>query len=198
MQRNARRPRGPAPGNRELRERARDLRRLGDSYGSIAKTLGVPATTVQYWTQDVQPDKSGRWSIARALPKDPDATVVLEELGAIAAQSGGRVAGITNDEARWVALIAAVRPDLHTSPGELWHMARRFIEALAANDVDEVARLEGQVAMGAAQLRWPGFEAKQTDLDEYARRVARDLREGRNPFLDGTPYSRDEETSDGR
>jgi hypothetical protein len=188
------RRRGPtyAP---EVIRRAKEMRRYGDSYRAIAADLDVPATTVQYWTRDVVPDKSGRWTLAAAVRVTvPDAALVLAQLGAVIFSSGGRVTGMTSDEARWVTLLAHARPDLmQGGPATTWQLAREFIEALAADDEAELRRLEQALAEGAARVRWPDNERKVLELREKGRRNVADLAAGRNPFLDGRPYRQEDE-----
>jgi hypothetical protein len=182
------RRRGPSY-DRAVIDKAKELRRYGDSYRVIAASLRVPVTTVQYWTQGVVPDESGRWTLAEAAKQaEPDPAIVLTELGAVILNSDGRVTGMTRDEARWVTLIARVRPDFLESPGETWQIARRFLEAVAGGDEGELHRLERLLAEGAVRLRWPEHEQKAAALRERAGRLAADLRAGLNPFLDGRPY----------
>ena len=165
------------------------MRRFGDSYRSIAKALDVPQTTVQYWTQSVVPDKSGRWTLAEAAAAtEPDPLIVLAELGAILLGSDGRVAGMTRDEAAWVTLLARIRPDFLTSPGQIWQLARECLEALAVNDEAELQRYEQLLAVGAARLRWPNYEREHLEQRAKTQRLAADLRAGLSPFLDGRPY----------
>jgi len=188
--------RGPTYDRKVIR-RAKEMRRYGDSYRVIAATLGVPATTVQYWTQDTIPDNSGRWTMTEAATlTEPDPAVVVTELGAVILSSGGRVTGMTRNEARWVTLLANVRPDiLESGPGSTWQLAREFIEAVKVGDEAELRRLEQRVATGAARVRWPQHEAKVARLREKSEQVAQALKAGANPFLDGWPYG-PEETSD--
>src|SRR5687767_12335454 len=102
--------RGPSY-DRTLIERAKERRRYGDSYRVIADDMDVPTTTVQYWTRGVTADSSGRWHLTDAARHtEPDAAVVVKELAAVMHNSRGRVTGLTRDEARWVTLLARVRP----------------------------------------------------------------------------------------
>lgn len=170
------------------------MRRYGESYRTIANALGAPATTVQYWTQDVVPDESGRWTLAEAAGViEPDPAIVLAELGAVILNSDGRVTGLTRNEARWVTLLSRIRPDFSGSPGATWQLARAWLEALAAEDEPELRRQERLLAEGAARVKWPGHERQIVELREKARRLAADLRAGRNPFLDGRPYQSEDE-----
>jgi hypothetical protein len=135
--------RGPSY-DRHLIDQARERRRYGDSYRVIAEAFGVPVTTAQYWTQAVRTDKSGRWQLADAAQAtEPDVAIVIKELHAVRANSGGRVTAMTRDEARWVTLLARARPDIAESgPGSLWQLARSFIEAISRGDDNEVRRWE--------------------------------------------------------
>jgi hypothetical protein len=190
------RKRGPTYDQR-LIDHAKELRRYGDSIRAIAAVLpgNVPPTTVQYWVQHIAPDASGRWSIVEAAAKvEPDAAVVLAELGAVMFASNGQVSGITRDEARWVTLIARVRPDLpEHSPGKTWQLARRCIEAVADADEADLQRVEALIAQGAARMRWPRLEQEIDELRRSGERVAADIAAGRDPFLDGRPYESEEE-----
>jgi hypothetical protein len=183
------RRRGPAY-DRSTIERAKEMRRYGDSYRVIGATLAVPVTTVQYWTEDVVTDTSGRWALAEvALRTEPDPSIVLAELGAVTASSGGRVTGMTRDEARWVTAIARARPDiLNDAPGSTWQEARRFIEALSAGDEAELLRLQQGLAEGASVARWPGHRERTAVLREKAQQISAAIRSGANPALDGRPY----------
>jgi hypothetical protein len=119
---------------------------------------------------------------------------VLAELGAVIFSSDGRVTGMTRDEARWVTLISRARPDfLKDNPGLTWQIAREHIEALAAGDEAGQQRLERLLAEGAARLRWPDNERKVTELRAKATHVSAALRAGLNPFLDGRPYTSEDE-----
>jgi hypothetical protein len=182
------RRRGPTY-DRSTIDRAEDMRRLGDSYRVIGATLAVPVTTVQYWTQHVVTDKSGRWGLADVARRtEPDPNIVLAELGAVTASSGGKVTGMTQDEARWVTAIARARPDiLNDAPGSTWQEARRFIEALSAGDEAKVLRLEQGLAEGAFVTRWPGRREQIAALREKARQASAAIQAGANPFLDGRP-----------
>lgn len=144
-----RRRRGPTY-DRAVIDRAKEMRRYGDTYGTIATALDVPKTTVQYWTVSVVPDKSGRWSLAEAVrTTEPDPVTVIRELAAVMTSSNRRVTAMTRDEARWVTLLARVRPDIAQSgPGSLWQLARSFIEALAIDNEADVRRWETAVAEG--------------------------------------------------
>jgi hypothetical protein len=190
------RRRGPA-WDRETINRAKELRRYGESYRAIGLALREPpappvsASTVQYWTEDVKVDPSGRWTLAEEASRtSPDPAVVMIELGAVILNSNGRVTGMTRTEAQWVTLISRVRPDLAESgPGSTWHLARRCIEATGKGDEVELAVIERELAEGAAAERWPDLRRDLEDLRARAARSAADIQKGMNPFLDGRPYN---------
>jgi hypothetical protein len=182
-----RRVRGPA-WDRRLIERAKERRRLGDSIKEISRALlpeEIPESTIKSWVADVRQDPSGEWRLWDVLPA-PDPAVALPVLATVVWSTGGRVTGLTNDQARWVTLLAQVRPDLI---GEnAYQLARAFIEARAADDDNELRRLQLALAEGAARLKWPGRQEGIAQLREAGRRVKADLRAGRDPFLDGKEY----------
>ncbi len=186
-------------------DRAIGLRELGDTIEAVATELGVPYTTVARWTAHlVTADTSGRWTLADAV-RDiaPDPIVVMSELGAVILSTGGRVTGMTRDEARWVTLLARIDPDTAArAPGTTWQTARAYIRAIAAEADDDqpkrprrtprhiadVQTRDRTLAVDAAEARWPGLTERLAALGRKSAQTADALAARKNPFLDGTPY----------
>jgi hypothetical protein len=199
------RGRGPSHPQTTI-DKAIALRELGDTLEVVAEQLGVSTTTVARWTADVEtPDTSGRWTLADAVRRiDPDPVVVMAELGAVILSTGGRVTGMTVAEARWVTLLAKVDPDTAASaPGTTWQRARAYIRAIAAEAADEPKRKrprrspsyvgdvqtrDQDLAVAAAEARWPGLTDRIAALGRVSRKTAAALAARKNPFLDGTSY----------
>jgi hypothetical protein len=100
---------------------------------------------------------------------------------------------MTNDEARWVTLLANIQPDvLETAPGSTWQLARECIEAIATGRDAALQAIGQRLAQGAARRRWPGHEDRVAKLREIGQRTTAAVRAGKNPFLDGRPYEPEE------
>jgi hypothetical protein len=186
-----RRKRGPS-WDRAVIDRAKERRRLGDTIAEIKRTLltdlaeDVPASTIKSWVGDVHPDVSGEWRLWERLPAEPDPAIVLPVLAATTWATGGRVTSFTNEQARWITLLIRIDPD------RIWpvsyQLARAWIEAVETDDQAELRRLQSAEAETHAMNRWPTLKADTARLIEKGKRVAADIRAGRDPFLDGRPY----------
>jgi len=206
----ARRGRGPSWPQAVI-DQAIGMRELGDTIEAVTAALKasgyeVPYPTVARWTAHLEPqDTSGRWTLADALrTTEPDPVVVMAELGAVILSTGGRVTGMTRDEARWVTLLATVDPDTaDKAPGYTWQTARAYIRATASQVDDEpepkrprrtprhiadVQTRDRILAVAAAEARWPGLTDRLTALRRKGVQTADALAARKNPFLDGTPY----------
>lgn len=204
-----RRGRGPSWPQAVI-DQAIGMRELGDTIEATVAALkesghDVPYTTVARWTAHLEPaDTSGRWTLADAArTTEPDPVVVMAELGAVILSTGGRVTGMTRDEARWVTLLAKVDPDMAAhAPATTWQLARAYIRAIAPEPDDgsapkrprrtpshiaDVQTRDRDLAVAAAEARWPGLTDKLAALGRKAMQTTNELAARRNPFLDGTP-----------